>query len=160
MACSDENPAPIYPLTQQNLAGTYNIQSMRADLNATAVVQGATVPVSSGNVVGDTFQVSFIINTDGTYTASGQYRITTTVTPIGSAPVTNTEIVVFNDSGTYTLNTSNNTITMTSSNSDFFEGTLQIQTFNETSFSLSQEITEVNGGVTGTAAYTIVFVRI
>ena len=39
-----------------------------------------------------------VFNANGTYTAGGQYRVTSTVTPVATPPVTNTEIIVFNDS--------------------------------------------------------------
>ncbi len=160
VACKDEIPEPEYPLTKENLAGTYNIKSLDANLNATAVIQGISTPVSTGTIKGDTFNVSFVINTNGTYTATGGYRITTTINPIGANSVTTSEIVAFDDAGTYTLDTDSNTITLTSNNSDFLEGSIQIRSFNETSFTISQETSETEGGITIDADFTIVFERI
>lgn len=159
-SCNDTIPDPLYPLNAQNLAGTYNIKSLNAALNATAEVQGVVAPVSTGSITGDTFQVNFVINVDGTYTASGGYRMTTTINPISGNPVTNSEIVTFNDLGTYVLDTDSNTLTLNSGNADFLEGTIQIRSFNESSFTISQEISETEGGITIDAEYTIVFERI
>ena len=50
VACNDEIPEPEYPLTAENLAGTYNIKSLDANLNATAVIQGILTPVSTGSI--------------------------------------------------------------------------------------------------------------
>ena len=160
VACNDEIPEPEYPLTAENLAGTYNIKSLDANLNATAVIQGILTPVSTGTIMGDTFNVSFVINTNGTYTATGGYRMTTTINPIGASSVTTSEIVAFDDAGTYTLDTDSNTITLMSNGSDFLEGSIQIRSFNETSFTISQETSETEGGITIDADFTIVFERI
>jgi hypothetical protein len=160
VACNDEIPEPEYPLTAENLAGTYNIKSLDANLNATAVIQGILTPVSTGSITGDTFNVSFVINANGTYTATGGYRMTTTINPIGASPATTSEIVAFDDAGTYTLDTDSNTITLNSNGSDFLEGSIQIRSFNETSFTISQETSETEGGITIDADFTIVFERI
>ena len=47
-----------------------------------------------------------------------------------------------------------------SNNSDFLEGSIQIRSFNETSFTISQETSETEGGITIDADFTIVFERI
>ena len=86
--------------------------------------------------------------------------MTTTINPIGASPATTSEIVAFDDAGTYTLDTDSNTITLNSNGSDFLEGSIQIRSFNETSFTISQETSETEGGITIDADFTIVFERI
>jgi hypothetical protein len=74
--------------------------------------------------------------------------------------VTNTEIIDFSDSGSFQLNTTNNTITFNSSTGgDFIEGTLDIETFNETTIAFSQEIEEIIDEITTEIKASISFTR-
>jgi hypothetical protein len=74
--------------------------------------------------------------------------------------VTNTEIIDFSDSGSFQLNTTNNTITFNSSTGgDFIEGTLDIETFNETTIAFSQEIEEIIDEITTEIKANISFTR-
>ena len=144
--CGDESSAPSFVLSTANIAGSYIINSLSIDTKVTSVtdVSGVSVPftIATSTSTGDTFQVDFVLNVNGTYTASGQYRIVSVVTPTVGSQLTNSEIISFTDSGSYELNTTNNTLTIISSTGDFIEGTMDIVTFNETTVSLSQE-TEV-----------------
>jgi hypothetical protein len=159
LSCSDDNSEPPFILSNANIAGTYNISSLSIDAKATAVTSGIPVTISNATTVGDTFQFNFVLNANGNYTASGQYRILSTVTPIGSSPITDISIINTDDSGTYQINSSNNTITFTSSTGDFIEGTLNVVIFNENTFSLAQEIEEVDGPITNTINASISFTR-
>ena len=145
-SCGDESSDPPFMLSAANIAGSYAINSFSIDTKVTSVteVSGVSVPftVATSTSTGDTFQVDFVLNVNGTYTASGLYRIVSVVTPTVGSQLTNSEIISFTDSGSYQLNTTNNTLTIISSTGDFIEGTMDIVTFNETTVSLSQE-TEV-----------------
>jgi hypothetical protein len=163
LSCSDNSEETIFDLSVANIAGTYSINSLNIDTKVTSVtdVAGVQVPftVATSTSIGDTFQVDFILNTNNSYTASGQYRVVTTVYPAAGSPVTNTEIINLSDSGTYQLNTTNNTITFTSSSGDFLEGTLSVAVFNETTVSLTQETENVIDAITTKINASISFTR-
>ena len=89
-----------------------------------------------------------VFNTNGTYTAGGQYRVTSTVTPVATPPVTNTEIIVFNDSGSYSINSDENTITFMIQDQALLSGTFNVSDFNENSISLTQQVEETIGDIT------------
>ena len=82
-----------------------------------------------------------------------EYRPCSTVTPAVGNQVSDTFILLVDDSGTYEIDTTNNTITFTSSLdalSDFsldassrLSGTFNVITFNETAIVLRQEKEEV-----------------
>ena len=146
-----------------NYGNSYNINSLSIDTKVTAItnVAGVSVPVTVATATskGDTFQVTFVLSANGSYTASGQYRIVSVISPTFGDQVTNTEIINFSESGTYQLNTTNNTITINSSTGDFIEGTLDIETFNETTVSFTQEMEEVVDGIKTEIKASISFTR-
>ena len=72
-----------------------------------------------------------------------------TITPVGSDTITETEIITFEpSSGSYTLNTLENTITFSSQDMSLLEGTFNIIVFNETTFTLNQQVEEIVGDLT------------
>ena len=80
--CGDNNEEPAYPLTYENISGTYNIQSLSIDTETTTLV--GIIPVTAkANGVGDTFQVDMILNTDKTYSIKGEHRIVITTSVPG-----------------------------------------------------------------------------
>jgi hypothetical protein len=165
-SCSDETSEPPYTLSNANIAGTYNINNLSIDTKVTSstIVAGVDVPftVATSKSTGDTFKVSFILKSNGTYTINGAYTITSIVTPAVGNPISSDDIIVFpdsGDSGTYNLNIIDNTITFTSSSGDFLEGTLNVVTFNETTISLSQELEEIEDAITTEFNSNITFIR-
>lgn len=163
-SCSDDSAEAPFSLSKDNLAGTYNINSLSIYTTVTSVteVSGISVPftVATSTSIGDTFQVVFVLSENGSYSASGAYRIVSTITPAVGSPVTNTEIINFSDSGTYQLNTTNNTITFNASTGgDFIEGTLDVVTFNETTVSFTQELEEEIDATTAAIKASISFTR-
>jgi hypothetical protein len=160
LSCSDnDNSVPAFALSNANIAGTYNMSSFNIDIKASTVVSKVTVPVSTGKNVGDTFQINFILNANGSYTVDGQYRVVSTITPTGMTPITNTEIIDIDDSGSFSINTTNNTINFISSKDDFLDGTFEIKTFNENSFSIEEETQETDGNITVDILGIVEFVR-
>jgi hypothetical protein len=120
-----------------------------SDLETSTVVADVPVTVANASLVGDTFQVDVIINADGTFSAGGQYRVVTTLTPVGTAPITETEIITLDpSSGSYILNTLQNTITFSSQDMSLLEGTFNVIVFNETTFTLNQQVEETLGDLT------------
>ena len=69
-----------------------------------------------------------------------------TITPVGTPPITETEILTFEStSGSYILNTLDNTITFSSQDVSLLEGTFNVIVFNETTFTLNQQLEEIVG---------------
>jgi hypothetical protein len=158
-SCDDDETAPNFPLSSANLVGNYEMNNLEAQGSEDATSSsGATVNLTNTSTVGDTFQLDFALNANGTYTASGQYRTVSTITPNGGTPSEESAIIVINATGSYQLN-SDNTITFNPQTGDFFEGIFTIKTFNETSVILGQDQEEVQGNTTFTAKVTVGFIR-
>jgi len=160
LSCSDNSNDPELDLTNESLAGNYNITILNIDIESSAEVAGVPVTISNTTIDGDTFQVDVVFNTNGTYTAGGQYRVTSTVTPVATAPVTNTEIIVFNNSGSYSINTDENTITFMVQDQALLSGTFNVADFNENSISLDQQVEETVGDITSLINMNISLERI
>ena len=112
LSCADNSTEPEIILSNESLAGNYDVAVLDSDLETSTVVADVPVTVANASLVGDTFQVDVIINADGTFSAGGQYRVVSTITPVGTAPITETEIITLDpSSGSYILNTLQNTIT-------------------------------------------------
>jgi hypothetical protein len=163
-SCSDdETDATPFVLSNANISGAYNISSINFDTKVTSItdVLGVPVPftVATSKSIGDTFNFEFVLKADGTYTASGLYRIVSVITPAAGDEVTNSEIISITDSGTFTLNTIDAQITFFSALDDFLSGTFNILIFNETVLSLNQEIEEVDDAITTEINASIRFIR-
>tara|TARA_B110000003_G_scaffold172618_1_gene172219 strand:- start:61250 stop:61780 length:531 start_codon:yes stop_codon:yes gene_type:complete len=144
-SCTDNTSDTQLDLSNENIAGIYNISSLNIDTETSATTSGITVTVLNTSSTGDTFQVEFIFNEDGTYMLSGQLRIVSTITPIGESPVTDEEIIVVNDAGTYSINATDNTISFMTQDNAFVEGTFNVSVFNNTTVSLNQQVEETMG---------------
>ena len=149
LSCADNSTEPELILSNESLAGNYDIAVLDSDLETSTVVADVPVTVANASLVGDTFQVDVIINADGTFSAEGQYRVVSTITPVGTAPITETEIITLDpSSGSYILNTLQNTITFSSQDMSLLEGTFNVIVFNETTFTLNQQVEETLGDLT------------
>jgi hypothetical protein len=149
LSCADNSTEPEIILSNESLAGNYDVAVLDSDLETSTVVADVPVTVANASLVGDTFQVDVIINADGTFSAGGQYRVVTTLTPVGTAPITETEIITLDpSSGSYILNTLQNTITFSSQDMSLLEGTFNVIVFNETTFTLNQQVEETLGDLT------------
>ena len=149
LSCADNSTEPELILSNESLAGNYDITVLNSDIETSTVVANVPVTVANTSLVGDTFQVDVVINADGTFSAGGQYRVVSTITPVGSDAITETEILTFEQTdGTYTLNTLENTITFSSQDVSLIEGTFNVIVFNETTFTLNQQVEEIVGDLT------------
>ena len=149
LSCADNSTEPEIILSNESLAGNYDVAVLDSDLETSTVVADVPVTVANASLVGDTFQVDVIINADGTFSAGGQYRVVSTITPVGTAPITETEIITLDpSSGSYILNTLQNTITFSSLDMSLLEGTFNVIVFNETTFTLNQQVEETLGDLT------------
>ena len=155
-SCDEDPKEPTILLSNANIAGIHSINSFNLDTKVTSEtnVGGVSSPsVATSAGYGDTFQIDFELTENGDYTLIGQYRLNSTVTPAVGNQVSDTFILLVDDSGTYEIDTTNNTITFTSSLdalSDFsldassrLSGTFNVITFNETAIVLRQEKEEV-----------------
>ena len=149
LSCADNSTEPELILSNESLAGNYDVAVLDSDLETSTVVADVPVTVANASLVGDTFQVDVIINADGTFSAGGQYRVVSTITPVGTAPITETEIITLDpSSGSYILNTLQNTITFSSQDMSLLEGTFNVIVFNESTFTLNQQVEETLGDLT------------
>ena len=156
-SCDEDPKEPTILLSNANIAGVHGINSFNLDTKVTSEtdVLGVSVPleIATSSGYGDTFQIDFELTENGDYTLIGQYRLISTITPAVGNQVSKTLILSVDDSGTYEIDTTNNTITFTSSLdalSDFYSdassrlsGTFKVITFNETAIVLRQEKEEV-----------------
>ena len=63
VSCSDNSTEPAFILSNESLAGDYDIAVLNIDIETTAEVAGVAVTISNTAIVGDTFQVDVIFNT-------------------------------------------------------------------------------------------------
>lgn len=142
ISCSNSNDnEPIIILSKANLIGTYGIESMVIDTKTTTTVSGFPVVVNSSSI-GSLFQVDLIFNSDNTYSIKGEHAIKTTITSVGNAPIINEEIIVLNESGTYSVNTVDSSILFTNQNAEFLTGKITVSGISENKLSLTQLATE------------------
>lgn len=73
----DDDGDSSFDLNNENLAGTYELVFYESVTTETTDVNGLEV-VSVISNIGDTFQVDYIFESDGDYTADGLFRIVST----------------------------------------------------------------------------------
>ena len=99
-ACgNDDDGGPSQTeLNIANLAGTYNITFLEGSSELSVTTgSGNTIVAETETYSGDTFtNAILVLNAAGTYSISGSYVETYTVTVTGESPVTDEEIVIFN----------------------------------------------------------------
>ena len=161
--CDNDPKEPTIILSNTNIAGSYSITSLNTEMKVTSVTQvgGVSVPldVATASNNGDTFQIDFQLEENGSFKAIGQFRMISKVTPTIGNPETETVILDIDTSGTFDLDTTNNTIQFNVSFGDFLSGTFNITTFNETVLVLYQETEETEDPITTEMETTISFVR-
>jgi hypothetical protein len=159
-SCSDNDTQIVaLDLSVANASGTYKISSLKADVTNTTVTQGATVTISTAKITSDTYEIDFVLNTNGTFTVKGQYREISTVTAANGAVTVTPKIVNINNSGSYTVNTINRTINFNSANDNLLKGIFTVNFFNENTLTLTQDSEFVDGSITTATITNIVFVR-
>ncbi|MBX2828106.1 MAG: hypothetical protein KTR22_08080 [Flavobacteriaceae bacterium] len=135
----DDDGDSTFLLSNENIAGTYDMTYFTVDIVTTTEVQGIPVTANT-DIVGDTFQVVLVMNENGSLTIEGEYRVTTTV-EVGGVSETDTEILVLDDSGTYSIDANNQTITI--SGLDGFEvGTYEVTQFTQSEIRMVEMLTE------------------
>ncbi len=132
-SCNNDDDNDVYLLTNANLAGTHALTFLEREEVQTRVFNNLP-SVSTISVVGDTFQVDLVLNENGSYTIEGQYRITETTVQDGNTNI-DTEIILIDEGGLYTVNTSNLTLTMSFNGGE--SQTYDVALFNEDELRLS-----------------------
>ena len=155
VSCSsdDDGNAP-YVFNNTNLSGNYKTTLLTGDIEQTYLVNGTEVK-STIKIVGDTFQLTTVFGTDGSYSATGQYRTETKTTTAGNT-VTETEIVVVDDQGTYVISEDKKNFTLTI---DGESETYDVALFNETKLNLKRDFNETIGDVPTVGNFKVNFER-
>jgi len=132
-SCNNDDDNDVYLLTNANLAGTHALTFLESEEVQTRIFNNLP-SVSTISVVGDIFQVDLVLNENGSYTIEGQYRITETTVQDGNTNI-DTEIILIDEGGLYTVNTSNLTLTMSFNGGE--SQTYDVTLFNEDELRLS-----------------------
>ena len=94
--CDNDSKEPTIILSNSNIAGSYSITSLNTEMKVTSVTQvgGVSVPldVATASSNGDTFQIDFQLEENGSFKAIGQFRMISKVTPAIGNPETETVI--------------------------------------------------------------------
>ena len=159
-SCTEKEEAIKLAFSKDVVLGTFNITSINEEIEDTVLTSGVEVNVSKTKSRADTFEVDFTLNRDNTYTASGKYRKIITVTPTGKSSETLATIIVFSDSGKFSLNENENTITFDASSEEFLNGTYLVTSFDGSSFSLQKEKVTVIDQITSTSDIEITFEKV
>lgn len=159
LSCGDDNNTPAFPLSNANIAGEYNISNLNVSTDITTTLNGLPIQVATASATGDIFQVDVVMNSNGTYSMKGSYSVVAKLTPVVGNSVETREIINIDNSGNFTLNTTNNTISFSEALVKDLTGTLEVQLFNATNFSLFQEVDITVGSNIETVATNIAFSR-
>lgn len=160
ISCSDNDTNIVaLDLSVTNASGTYKISNLKADVTNTTVTQGATVTISTAKITSDTYEIDFVLNTNGTFTVKGQYREINTVTAANGAVTVTPKIINIDNSGSYTISTVNRSINFNAVNNNLLKGEFDVNFFNENTLTLTQDSEVVDGAITTATTTNIVFVR-
>ncbi|MBT3741073.1 MAG: hypothetical protein P8N27_03230 [Polaribacter sp.] len=170
-SCGDDSAEPPYALTKENIAGKYNLSSFNLDMDSSSEVSsGIFATFSSAKFVGDTFQLDLEMNSDGTYSLTGLFRVVSSISIVGGTNPTVPPLGInFNNSGNFSINNLKNTITFNSKSGNFldlsslelpsFEPVFNVTVFNENSYSITQEAENVNDKIKIKTNSKISFIR-
>jgi len=133
----DDNGNSEFSLTMENFSATYKISSFNEIILDVDIDNGIETNTTT-TLVGDSFQGTYVFNSDGSYVMDAQYDITETVVVENDPPIVDNYTVNDDLTGTYTINTSDNSITITYMNGGFTETTtFGIENFSSTGVNLT-----------------------
>ncbi len=149
ISCGDDaESGPSFILSNENIAGNYTISNLSISTDITTTTNGFPVKVATASTEGDLFKVDVEMFANGTYSMIGSYTTVYKLTPVVGNAVETRDIITINNSGNFTIDTANNTITFSGDLIKNLTGTLKVEVFNQNSFSLFQEIdVPTNGNV-------------
>ena len=157
VSCKNDDDGVVqFSLTNANLAGMHDLTFFEINADGNADVGGIPVPVNL-TAVGDTFDVDFNFNSDGTYTAEGTYRLVTTISVAGVSE-TDSEIFVLDENGTFSTNANNQTLTINGAG-NLGEGVFNVTLFNETELRMTRDISQEIQGATVDGIAELRFLR-
>jgi hypothetical protein len=161
VSCGSDDDEPAFILSNANVAGTYSISSYNEEAKetVTSLTTGETTTISTVTKVGKTFQIDFVVNTNDTYTVTGQHVFDNTIVPTPSTGKPDDTIFNYDLTESYQLNTTARTITFNPSNDTFISGTFSIESFSENNLNLAQEKVVTTGGITLTTNSILNFTR-
>ncbi|WP_026450963.1 hypothetical protein [Aequorivita capsosiphonis] len=154
VSCSkndDDNGPEPYTLSTTNFVDSYKMKFLEVKEVETITFGNGTTSTSTSTKVGSVFQnVNYTFNSNNSFTANGLYNTVTTVTNTnGTSTVGDPVIVSLDQSGTYTLNIANSTLTIT--NDEDESSAFEIRDYNETGMTLySEETTLLDNSSTKT----------
>ncbi|HET8803714.1 MAG TPA: hypothetical protein VFM72_03985 [Aequorivita sp.] len=120
----------------ENFSATYKISSFNERILDVDIDNGTETNTTT-TLVGDSFQGTYVFNSDGTYVMDAQYNITETVVVENNPPVVDNYTVNDDYTGTYSINTSDDSITITYMDGGFTETTsFMIENFSSTGVTL------------------------
>lgn len=141
---SDDDNVETYKLSSTNFVDTYKMKFLELKEVETITFGNGTTSTSTSTTVGSVFQnVNYAFNSNNSYAATGLFNITTTVKEAnGSTTVGDPVIVNLDEAGTYSLNTTNNSVTLT--DTDGVVKAFEITKYTETEMILYAEETIVS----------------
>ncbi|MGC1472915.1 MAG: hypothetical protein WA775_10010 [Psychroserpens sp.] len=142
----DDGGSSEIELTNATLAGTYDITFLEGSSQTSLTSStGTTVVSSTETYSGSVFSDAVLrLNASGTYSVAGDYVLTSIVTETGMDSETVEDIVTLNDSGSFTVNNEERTISFDGEVSD-------ILLFDGTNLRLGSTFIEVEGNETETS---------
>ncbi len=159
--CNDDDPITVaLDFNIENLSGNYGINSFNANLTNSAITQGTSVIISTATKTGGIFQIDLTLNSNGTYTAIGDYSVETIVTPVSGSQTIDQEIINVNNEGTFTISaTGSRTITFNATSGTFLNGEYSVNLFDDDTLTIIQDKSENTGGITTQTLTNIIFQR-
>ena len=139
--CGSDDGGSSFDLSEDNLVGSYAAESIESD-SARSLIEadGTLTPINTTSSEADNIILRLTFSSNGTFTIAGAYENTVT-TSSSTGSDTETDDVIVSDSGTYTLDVENETITLVS---DDFGGVYNIDRFTEDELFVSVTIEEEN----------------
>ncbi len=143
----DDNNSDPYELNTTNFVDTYKMKFLEVKISETVTFSNGTTSTSTSTKVGSVFQnVNYVFNSDNSYTANGLYNTVTTVKEAdGTTTVGDTVIVSLDESGTYSLNTTNEVVTLNKLGGDAIA--FDITKYTETEMRLYSEVETTSNNI-------------
>jgi threonine aldolase len=151
----DNDSVEPYKLSTTNFVDTYKLKFLEVKEVETITFGNGTTSTSTSTTVGSVFQnVNFAFTANNTYTANGLFNTVTTVANAdGTIIVGDTVIINLDETGTYSLNTTNSKLTVTDDGGEVTS--FEIRDYTETGMTLYSEETTItaNSSTTTTVEY-------
>lgn len=112
-ACSSDDDSPNVELNSEGVVGSYNLVFLQSTFEESQTASnGSNVVIETETCTGDTFTDAVIVfNSNGSYVITGSYRESCTVVIQGES-TTESQISSVDDSGPFSVDTENRTITL------------------------------------------------